>query len=191
VWLSFATALWWLNRQQNRIVATRIETFNYRDAIVLFAVGIAGGIVTSMTGSGLDIMTFTLLTLFFRISEKIATPTSVVLMASNALVGAIYSGAQGQLATEAINYWYVCVPVVVVGAPIGAYFIHQRTRQFIARLLYLSIIIQFVGALWIVPQSPGLLLFSAATAILGMAIFARMAIAGEKKQAQTPPTDSS
>ena len=75
-----------------------------------------GGIVSSLTGSGLDIMTFTLLTLYFRVSEKVATPTSVVLMAGNAVVGFVWRGAvQRQLPLEAWNFWYVCIPVVVVG----------------------------------------------------------------------------
>ncbi len=188
LWLSFAFALWWLNRRRDRFVTDRIDPFCCRQAIMLTAVGIAGGIITSITGSGLDILTFTLLTLYFRISEKIATPTSVVLMASNALVGAIYCGLQGRLAVEAVHYWYVCVPVVVVGAPIGAYFIHRRTRQFIARLVCLSIVVQFFGALWIVPNwrnpSPGLLVFSVTTLTIGIALFARMAAVGGKNHSE-------
>ena len=48
-----------------------------RHAVLLVGTGIVGGVVTSITGSGLDITTFALLVLRLRISEKIATPTSV------------------------------------------------------------------------------------------------------------------
>ena len=41
-------------------------------------VGVVGGAFTSFSGSGLDICSFSILTLLFRVSEKIATPTSVV-----------------------------------------------------------------------------------------------------------------
>ena len=111
-------------------------------------------------------------------SEKVATPTSVILMAGNAVVGASWSMARGSLATEAWNYWQVCVPVVVVGAPLGAYFIRQRTRQFIARFLYASIFVQFLAALIIVPQTASLLLFTGAVFAGGSLLFAGMSSAG-------------
>ena len=43
--------------------------------------------MTLVTGSGVDICSFSILSLLFRISEKISTPTSIVLMAINSLVG--------------------------------------------------------------------------------------------------------
>ena len=137
---------------------------------------------TSLTGSGLDIMTFTLLTLYFRVSEKVATPTSVVLMAGNAVVGFVWRGAvQRQLPLEAWNFWYVCIPVVVVGAPLGAYLIRSRTRHFVARLLYASIVVQFAAALVIVPQTTTLLLTSTGTFASGICLFGCMTIAGSKR----------
>ena len=124
----------------------------------------------------------TRLTLFFRVSEKIATPTSVVLMAGNAIVGFAWRGVvQQQLPAEAWNFWYVCIPVVVVGAPLGAYFIRQRTRQFVARLLYASIFVQFAAALVIVPQTSSLLIASSATFACGVCLFGSMALAGQKR----------
>jgi uncharacterized membrane protein YfcA len=181
LWLSFAGSLWWLNRHRDRSVAAGIADFGAKHAAMLLGIGFFGGIVSGLTGSGLDIMTFTLLTLYFRVCEKVATPTSVVLMAINAVVGASYCAAQQRLAPEALNYWYVCIPVVVVGAPLGAYFIHQRTRHFIAKLLYVSILVQFAAALLIVPQTPALLAFSAATVIAGALLFAQMAVAGKSR----------
>ena len=54
---------------------------------VLVIAGIFGGIFTSVSGSGLDICSFSILTLLFRVTEKTATPTSVILMAGNTVVG--------------------------------------------------------------------------------------------------------
>ena len=45
------------------------------------------GIFSAVAGSGVDICSFSVLTLLFRVSEKVATPTSIVLMAINASVG--------------------------------------------------------------------------------------------------------
>ena len=181
-WLAFAVALFWINRYRDREVHTGIQGFLPRHAVLLVGFGAVGGIISSVTGSGLDIVTFSLLVLRLRISEAIATPTSVVLMAGNAVVGAIYRGViQGELAPAAWDFWWVCVPIVVVGAPVGAWFIRSRSRLFVARLLYGSIFIQFIAALLIIPQSPRLVAFSTATFSLGVLGFWYMARKGVRR----------
>ena len=59
-------------------------------ARVLLAAGFLGGIFTAMSGSGIDICSFAVLTLLFRLTEKTATPTSVVLMAVNTFIAMCY-----------------------------------------------------------------------------------------------------
>ena len=53
---------------------------------ILF-VGVIGGTFSALAGSGVDICSFSVLCLLFRVSEKVATPTSIVLMAVNTCVG--------------------------------------------------------------------------------------------------------
>ncbi len=181
-WLAFAFALFWINRYHDREVHKRIERFLPRHGVLLVGFGIVGGVISSITGSGLDIVTFSLLVLRLRISETIATPTSVVLMGGNALVGALYRGeVQAALDERAWQFWWVCVPIVVVGAPVGAWFIQKRSRRFVARLLYASIAIQFVAAIVIVPQTPKLIAFSAATFTAGVLAFRHMANRGVRR----------
>ncbi|MCB9916356.1 MAG: sulfite exporter TauE/SafE family protein [Planctomycetes bacterium] len=184
VWLSFAFALYWINRYHDREVHADITNFLPRHAVLLAGTGLVGGVISSITGSGLDIATFALLVLRLRISERVATPTSVVLMGLNALVGALWKGGVHQaLAPDAWNYWWVCVPIVVVGAPLGAQFIRNRSRLFISGLLYASILIQSVAALLIVPQSAALLAFSATVLFLGLLFFRSMADRGVRRLA--------
>ncbi|MEM6568326.1 MAG: sulfite exporter TauE/SafE family protein [Planctomycetota bacterium] len=181
-WLSFAFALFWINRYHDREVHRTIERFLPRHGVLLVGFGVVGGVISSITGSGLDIVTFSLLVLRLRISESIATPTSVVLMAGNALVGALYRGqVQAALDERAWDFWWVCVPIVVVGAPFGAWFIKKRSRLFVARLLYASIAIQFVAAILIVPQTPKLMAFTAATFTAGVLAFRHMANRGVRR----------
>jgi len=182
-WLSFAFALYWINRYREREVHYGITNFLPRHAVLLVITGVVGGVVSGITGSGLDIATFALLVLRLRICESVATPTSVVLMGINALVGALWKGQSGtmSLASEAWNYWWVCVPIVVIGAPAGAAFIKTRSRHFVARLLYASIAVQFVAALIIVPQTATLLAFSAGVLGLGVFFFDRMASRGVRR----------
>ncbi|MCB9916357.1 MAG: sulfite exporter TauE/SafE family protein [Planctomycetes bacterium] len=182
VWLSFALALYWINRYHDREVHTAITNFLPRHAVLLFGTGIVGGAITSITGSGLDIATFALLVLRLRICERVATPTSVVLMGINSLVGALWKGGvRGDLAPEAWSYWWVCVPIVVMGAPLGAQFIRNRSRLFVSGLLYVAIVAQTLAALFIVEQSLGLALFSLSVFTAGVLFFRAMAARGVRR----------
>lgn len=186
LWLSFGVALLWMNRDRQRHLWQRIPDFQLNDAVILFAVGVIGGMVSGITGSGLDIVTFSLLVLAFRIDEKVATPTSVILMASNSLVGFFWrvNLSANPILNETWNYWWVCIPVVVVGAPVGARFIAQRSNLFVVRLLLSSIVIQFLTALLILPLSVNLLLFSLATFAVGLVLFLTMIYAGNRRPSQ-------
>ena len=62
-----------------------------------------------------------MLTLLFRVSEKTATPTSVVLMGLNTALGFAYRQfVQGGVEHHAWGFLAVCAPVVVIGAPLGS-----------------------------------------------------------------------
>jgi uncharacterized membrane protein YfcA len=179
LWASFALAHWISSRRADRPVSEGIRSFGPRDAVVLALFGVVGGMVSSIVGTGLCMVIFTLLTLGYGVSEKIATPTSVILMASNALFGFFWkTAALGGMAAAAWNYWWVSVPIVVIGAPLGARFIAGRSRKFVSGLLYTAVAAQLLVALLIVPQTPPLLAVSAATFIGGQLIFRAMARRG-------------
>jgi uncharacterized membrane protein YfcA len=174
-WLSFGVALYLMNRHRDREVLSAIENFSAKHASMLFVVGVLGGCVSGVTGSGLDIVTFSLLVLCFRMSEKVATPTSVVLMGINALIGFLWrQGVGSGMQAEAWNYWYVCIPIVVVGAPAGAWFIKNRSRLYVAGFLYSSILAQYVAALLILPMTTQLVIFSLVVFGMGSLLFRYM-----------------
>lgn len=137
----------------------------------LAVAGLLGGVVSSLVGTGLDIVVFSVLVLRLGVSETVATPTSVVLMAIGSAFGFALRALEGGPAPEAWAYWWTCVPVVVVGAPLGARFIEGRGRVFLSRLLYVSIVGQLVGALVLLPLTPALLLFGLATFVAGVGVF--------------------
>lgn len=181
-WLSFGVALYWINKNREREILTRINNFSKHEAFLLFMVGIVGGMVSGVTGSGLDIVTFSFLVLAFNLCEKVATPTSVVLMASNAVFGFLWrGGVEGTIAVEAWNFWWVCVPVVVVGAPLGARFIRNKTRHFIAGMLYTSILLQYFGALYVIPQSAGIVAFNMLIFLVGLVFFRSLTRIGQRR----------
>ncbi|MGK7908952.1 MAG: TSUP family transporter [Synechococcus sp.] len=180
LWLSFGVALLWMNRDRQRTLNRQIDTFERWDAALFAGIGVIGGSVSGITGSGLDIVTFSLLVLAFRIDETVATPTSVILMAGNAMVGFAWrlGISSTSIAPETWNYWWVSIPVVVVGAPLGARFIATRSQMFVVRLLLTSIVIQFAVALLILPITPQLGWFSVAVFLVGLSLFSAMVYIG-------------
>lgn len=173
-WMAFGVALLRSYRLRDQPTRDRLPDLGGAGWMGLLLVGVLGGIGTSLTGSGLDLLTFSVLVLYFRVSERVATPTSVVLMAVNAVAGAGFQGASGALASEAWSYWWVCVPVVVVGAPLGAWFIQGRSRAFIVGLLLVSILVQFVAAVVLIPQSWATLLPAGGVFVVGSLGFWRL-----------------
>ncbi|MCB1174570.1 MAG: sulfite exporter TauE/SafE family protein [Leptospiraceae bacterium] len=117
----------------------------------LSIVGFAGGICTALVGNGIDFLTFSLLVTYYNISEKVATPTSVLLMALNALFGfAVHGFWLGTVSGVTFDYWLVCIPIVIFGAPLGALICDHISRRNLIYFLLSLILIELVSTLWIV-----------------------------------------
>ncbi|CAM9225670.1 unnamed protein product [Discosporangium mesarthrocarpum] len=211
IWGAFAFSLFWLNRYFGRRVFDEIPMFeegalftlpgtdvtlNWK-SITLFLFGFLGGIFSAISGRqapctmrprlslfGIDICTFACLTLLFRVSEKVATPTSVVLMAINTLIGFLYRQyGMGGVEPDAVNFFAVAVPFVVIGAPLGSLLGSHFHRLVLASLVYITDFVQFVGALVIVrpwttlkTDKPVILTTSsAAILVLGAVFFSLLA----------------
>ena len=151
IWFAFAFSLFCLNWTLDRTVYLTIQNFNWWKAIVLIITGIFGGIFSSIAGSGIDICSFATLTLLFRISEKTATPTSVVSMAINTCIGFAWRELiQGGVEPEAWPFWAVCIPIVVIGAPFGSLIGSHFHRLVLASFVYITDTVQLIGALYVV-----------------------------------------
>eukprot|EP00240_Pyramimonas_obovata_P004990 CAMPEP_0118931978 /NCGR_PEP_ID=MMETSP1169-20130426/8874_1 /TAXON_ID=36882 /ORGANISM="Pyramimonas obovata, Strain CCMP722" /LENGTH=404 /DNA_ID=CAMNT_0006874561 /DNA_START=81 /DNA_END=1295 /DNA_ORIENTATION=+ len=157
IWFAFAFSLFWLNRNFGRHVHLEIQNFPgayYWRAWVLFLAGFLGGIFSSIAGSGIDICSFATLTLLFRISEKVATPTSVCLMAVNTVIGFTWRQFyMGGVEAESWEFLAVCVPVVVFGAPFGSVLGSFCHRLVLAAFVYATDTVQFVAAYIIVDHN--------------------------------------
>lgn len=178
IWFAFAFSLFWLNRNIGRHVHLSIQNWPgqyYWRAIALLVAGFLGGVFTSVAGSGIDICSFATLTLLFRVSEKVATPTSVCLMAVNTVIG--FGWRQfymGGVAPESWEFLAVCVPVVVFGAPIGSVLGSYCHRLVLAAFVYVTDTVQIVAAYIIVNRNGKLdddLIVTGAMCIVGGAIF--------------------
>ncbi|MCB9744798.1 MAG: sulfite exporter TauE/SafE family protein [Alphaproteobacteria bacterium] len=178
LWTAFGLALGWTLRMG---LDTRddVDAITPLRAALFLGCGLIGGAISGICGSGIDIVTFSALTLAFRVDERIATPTSVVLMGANAVVGFLMRLADTAtpIPAESWGYWWAAVPVVVVGAPLGARIIAGRSRTFVVRLLQTSIVIQLVGALALIPMTTGRITVVVVTFLGGLALFAGMRLA--------------
>jgi len=151
---SFAVTLFALN-QGMRTCHLTLPIWTVKEQSVTVIAGFLGGIMSGLVGNGIDIFTFSVMVLLFRLSEKVATPTSVILMAINAVAGfALQVFVFNDFTNPAQSYWLAAIPVVVVGAPLGAMFCSRLHRQTIANTLIGLIVIEMVSSILLIPLSP-------------------------------------
>jgi len=173
LWLSFGVVLFYANVFKKRQTVYQLPNLPSSEKRLLVGVGFLGGIISALTGSGIDIFTFSFVTTRYNLSEKVATPTSVCLMAGNTVIGFVLHAfiIQDFFNTDAFNYWLVAMPVALFAAPLGAFFISQRTQKFVANFLYVILIAQFIGAFLILKPTGLLLGFTLLVFLTGLIVF--------------------
>jgi uncharacterized protein len=116
-------------------------------------IGTIGGIFAAYTGAGADALTFVVLTLAFGIDEKISTPTTIIIMALNSVIGFFLHAAVSQDIGMAWNYWLVTIPIVIVGAPLGSFVLSLITRDMLIIGILLLIGTEALSTILLVPFS--------------------------------------
>jgi uncharacterized protein len=147
LWMSFAILT--LAKNQEICSLNRIPTISEDSAVRLgLAVGLAGGIVASLIGVGVEMLLYTTLVLLFRCDLKAAVPTAVSAMAVASVIGTGIHLAQGDIQREVFFNWMAAGPIVVFGAPAGAFLVSVipriRTLYFVSALC----VVQFIWTLW-------------------------------------------
>ncbi|MAT95923.1 MAG: permease [Anaerolineaceae bacterium] len=123
-----------------------------RHRVIFVVLGVFGGMFAANVGSGIDVVTFIVLTLMFGVNEKISTPTTVIIMGLNSIVGFIFHSVVAQdISPDVWRYWLVAVPIVIVGAPLGAFVGSKVSREAIIIFLLSLIGIELMTTLWLVP----------------------------------------
>lgn len=140
-------ARWWLDLPPK----DDLPNWDNRYRALFFFIGILGGSFAANTGSGIDMLTFIVLTLTFGINEKISTPTTVTIMGLNSVVGFFLHGVVSQDIGIAWSYWLVAVPIVIIGAPLGAVVCARTERDHIITFLIFLIAVELVTTIWLIP----------------------------------------
>ncbi|UBM60504.1 sulfite exporter TauE/SafE family protein [Marinilongibacter aquaticus] len=183
-WLSFGITLYIVNRNTKRFVREELPDLSTYQQFELLFIALVGGVLSAILGNGVDICTFAFITMKYNLSEKIATPTSVMLMAANAVVGfLLHQFVLQDIQPVVYNYWMVSIPVVMLGAPFGAYMISNAQRMHIVNFLCGIIVIQFIGAMLIIRPTGPLLYFSLASFLLGVVLFFLLTRSARAEQA--------
>jgi uncharacterized membrane protein YfcA len=176
LWLSFGIALWLQNRKPQREIFEQIQNFQNSDKGRLIIFGLVGGIISSIFGTGINIFTFCLMTIYYRVSEKVATPSSVIIMTIETILGLfIHTQLINDFQPEAFEIWLACVPFVAIFAPLGAFVISKMPRKGIATLLYIILIVQFFGAMWVIKPSLNQALICGFILVSGISLFTYLA----------------
>ncbi|MBU3699145.1 MAG: sulfite exporter TauE/SafE family protein [Candidatus Kapabacteria bacterium] len=172
LWMAFGIGLYRANRNRARIVRSGLGTILQRnDILILLSAGLVGGMVTAIFGNGVDLITFCVLTLWYGLDEKVATPTSVVLMSILTVCGfALHAFVVQDVSEQMYHAWMAAAPVVLIFAPLGAFVISKWNRLAIANLLITIIVVQLLGALYVLELTAEHVIFSLAVVALGSVI---------------------
>lgn len=150
---SFALALVWHNLDSNRDRNESLIRFGSLEKAILLVFGMIGGLISGLLGSGLEIIVFSVLVLLFRICEKAATPTVIVMMVLTSWAGFAMIAAAGQFVAPVSEYWLAAIPIVVVGAPLGVYVCSRMSRMLVVRTLIVLILAELVSSLLLIPMN--------------------------------------
>ncbi len=183
LWLSFGAVLYIKNSNKKTKFHDRMKEIGLSDALTIIFFGFIGGIITAFFGNGVDILTFCLLTLYYRINEKITTPTSIVIMTIHTIIGfAMHVFVVRDFQEQVFNFWLCSIPVVIIFAPLGAYIVSRSSRERIAYFLKSIVLIQYLGAVIILKLSFELTMMSVLTVLLGCCFFYLLLKLGEKRE---------
>jgi len=170
LWMSFAILT--LAKNREFCCFNTVPKIERGTAIRLgLLVGVAGGITTALIGVGIEMLLYTTLVLLFRCDLKVAVPTAVSAMAVASVMGIALHAAVGDIGREVFYNWMACAPIVVFGAPFGAFLVsvipRVRTLYFVSALC----VVQFVWTLWQVSPGPGEWMLVAASLLVAVAGF--------------------
>lgn len=152
IWGGFGILI--LHRLTDLLASQRIpERSAALDPAAGLMIGLLGGLSAGLTGVGTDMIAFTALVLLYRADLRIAIPTALILMAWNSLLGTLTSAFLGTLHAPEFHYWLAAAPIVVLGAPFGAFCVHFVPRKVNLLLISIICIIQLIYILYRVAAS--------------------------------------
>ncbi len=172
LWLGFGIVLWVQNKEavENRLES--LPKLGKWDKLALILCGFCGGLISSLFGTGINILSYCFMVGYYRLSEKVATPSSVVIMTIETIVGFfLHSILINDFSAGSQSMLLACIPMVIFFAPLGAWTIQYIPRRRVAQLLSAVLMVQYVGAMWVLRPVGLRLLSSLCLVFISVALF--------------------
>ena len=172
LWLSFGIILYLENRKSNRVIYDKIVQFSNSDRMNLILFGFIGGGISSLFGTGINIFTFCFLVIYYKINEKVATPSSIVIMTIETIAGFIlHALVLKDVSPLTYEMWLSCIPIVIFFAPLGAYVVHRISRIAFTNFLYFIFLVQYLGAIFVIRPDIQRSVISISIVLFGLVFF--------------------
>ena len=159
----------------HRGIATDLKMRNGVDHAFLVFVCLIGGMVSSLFGTGGDILVYMLLITWFNMVPKLAVRMSIVLQASISVFGYLYRHFYDHgLQPDQFRTWLCAFPVVLFMAPFGAYVLARLHVNWMLRFIIAMNIFQLLYFNLRDPSMAKVVVSVIFTTILGVVFFAGM-----------------
>ncbi len=156
------------------------ETLNAE--LVGVIAGLVGGIMASMIGVGVEMCVYTLMVLVFRSDLRIAIPTAVSAAALASVVGAILHIHLGDIDSDTIYNWMAAGPIVIFGAPIGAFLVSKLPRMRVLYFVAALCVFQFIWTLQQTAHTQTEWLFTAVAMAVAVSVLFGLYTVGKRRE---------
>ncbi len=145
-----------LANQRDALIHERIATHTFSSQMAIAGFGLLGGLASGLLGSGADLLAFCALALYFRLTIRIATQVSVLMMTVNSLYGVFLQVLilDNQPAMTS-QLWFAAAPVVIIGAPVGALVCRYLSQKILFLIVVGLVSIEVLTTLWLIPIEIG------------------------------------
>lgn len=159
-----------LTNERKACIRQNINTHTYKSQSIIIVFGMVGGLASGLMGSGADLLAFCALAIYFRLSIRIATQVSVLMMTVNSLAGV---GLQflwlDNIPPLTAQLWYAAVPVVIIGAPLGALVCKYISQKLLFIFVVVLVVTEVVTTLWLIPVEENKIKYYAIAFVIALA----------------------
>ncbi len=153
LWITFGA--WLVTGTAKETPTARASTDGSDVVLIGLAVGVVGGAIASLIGVGLEMLVYATLVLRFGWGPKAAVPTAVCATALASPVGLALRYATAGVHPEVYAVWLAALPIVIFGAPAGAYISTRMPRSVLLRVIGVLCLVQFGATVTQVRPSAG------------------------------------
>jgi uncharacterized membrane protein YfcA len=185
LWMSFALLTLAKNREICSLKSKPALAWKVAVATGL-PIGVLGGLIASMIGVGLEMVVYTVLILAFRCDLKVAIPTAVCATAVTSVIGVSLHIGMRDIPRAVVGDWMAAAPIVVFGAPAGAYVASRVSRIKLLYFVSALCVFQFAWTLKELTLSPADVVFLVAAMAVAGGGFIALYRAGVRRRAVAP-----